>query len=128
MNVNISGTGFTSQTTVTIDSNSCKITFVSFNLISCIVPSNVIIFNINCISKLFYQKIILKPTNANKSADVIVRDGSNIITLTDKFFYDFTNSPRVSSVSPSVLNVLGKTRKKQYFWKIKKKNYLKVVK
>ncbi|CAF0710276.1 unnamed protein product [Brachionus calyciflorus] len=85
--VNITGSGFSEKVKVTVDSNECKIVFVSFNLIRCLIPSN--------------------PTNSDKSVDVIVTDSVNTVTLLDKFLYDYTNSPKITNVSPNILSVLG---------------------
>ena len=41
--VNITGTGFSKNTLVTIDSNECKVVYQNPTLITCIVPANVII-------------------------------------------------------------------------------------
>lgn len=40
--LNITGTGFSKDVIVTVDSNECKLTFVSLNLIICQVPPSVI--------------------------------------------------------------------------------------
>jgi len=51
-----------------------------------------------------------KPTNTNKQVDVIVKQGSSNSTSPQQFTYDFTNTIVISSISPSVLSVLGKYR------------------
>ncbi|CAF0756351.1 unnamed protein product [Brachionus calyciflorus] len=85
--ITINGSGFTKQTSVKIDSILCTYVSHSYTAISCIVPSN--------------------PTTSNKTVDVVVSELGSEVTLDEKFTYDFSNTPQVSSVNPAVLNVLG---------------------
>ncbi|CAF0814130.1 unnamed protein product, partial [Brachionus calyciflorus] len=84
--VNITGKGFTQNSVVTIDGNICKVKSFNYKWITCQVPSS--------------------DTNANKTVDVVVTEGSDK-TLSDAFFYDYDNTPKVTSVSNKELSVLG---------------------
>ena len=86
--VNITGTGFSSTSTVTIGGNVCANPTVSnFVLIICTVP----------------------PTTAvsNTQVSVIVTSGSSSQTLSNAFTYDVTNTPSITSSSPSVVTMSG---------------------
>jgi len=50
----------------------------------------------------------LKPTTSNSTVNVTVSQNNITITLSSEFNYDYTNTPIVTSVTPSNLTVLGK--------------------
>ncbi len=85
----ITGSGFSKSCRVTVDSNECQIISVRYGQITCKSPSS--------------------NTQANKQVDVVVTDAttSSVSTLTAAYLYDFTSTPVISSVEPSVLTVLG---------------------
>ena len=83
----VTGTGFGSSTTVTVDGNDCKVVGVSYFAISCIVPPS--------------------DTSSNKQVDIVVNDISHVSTLSDAYLYDYDNTPVVDSIEPNVLSVGG---------------------
>jgi hypothetical protein len=83
----VTGTGFGSSTTVTVDGNDCKVVGVSYFAISCIVPPS--------------------DTSSNKQVDVVVNDISHNSTLSGAYLYDYDNTPVVDSIEPNVLSVGG---------------------
>ncbi len=103
----MTGIGFNSNTTVSIDGNNCPVVFFSYSLLTCQIPPNVNFTNI-----FFFQTylipIILKPTQTNKTVDVEVQQGSTNVTVPEQFTYDYSSTVIISSISPSVLSVLGK--------------------
>ena len=56
---------------------------------------------------------------------VIETDTGENVTLSQKFTYDFTNTPIVTSVSPNILSVLGigNKQEKNYLRKIFSQNF-----
>lgn len=85
--LNITGTGFSGNTTVTIDGNPCKVISATYALIKCTIPSN--------------------PTETNKNVDIIVSEAGTDSTLPASYLYDFSSTPIVTTMSPSVLSVAG---------------------
>ncbi|RMZ95337.1 fibrocystin-L-like isoform X1 [Brachionus plicatilis] len=85
--VNITGKGFSTNTKVSIDGINCAILAKSYQIISCIVPSN--------------------PTNISKSVNILISDNDQNKTLENLFFYDYDNTPYVSGISKTKLRVVG---------------------
>jgi hypothetical protein len=86
--LNVTGMGFSSSSSVTIDGNLCTDpTVTDFSLITCTVP----------------------PTTAltNTLVSVVVNSGSSTATATTQFTYDVTNTPSITSSSPSVVTLAG---------------------
>jgi hypothetical protein len=84
----LTGIGFSSSSIVTIDDNLCTDPTVStFSSITCTVP----------------------PTTAinDTIVAVVVMDGSNSATAPSQFTYNVTNTPSITSASPSVVPVTG---------------------
>lgn len=82
----INGTGFSNQSTVTVDGNSCKVKQVSYYTISCIAPPS--------------------DVASNTQVDVVVHDSTSS-TLTAAYLYDFNLTPVISTIVPNVLSVEG---------------------
>lgn len=86
--LNVTGTGFSVNSTVTIDGNACEVIQpTSYSLIRCIVPSTVI--------------------SMNKLVDVVVTEMSDMSTVPQQFLYDYDSTPVVDSINPSILSVMG---------------------
>lgn len=86
--LNVTGTGFSVNSTVTVDGNECQVIQpTSYSLIRCVVPSSA--------------------TSMNKLVDVVVTELSNVSTVSQQFLYDYDSTPVVDSISPSVLSVMG---------------------
>ncbi|CAF3954248.1 unnamed protein product [Rotaria sp. Silwood2] len=84
----LTGSGFSSSSTVTIDNNLCTDLIISnFSFITCIVP----------------------PTTAinDSEVSVIVADGSNSIIASTQFVYNVADTPSITSISPNVMNTAG---------------------
>jgi hypothetical protein len=82
------GTGFSSSSVVTIDSNLCAdFKMSNFSYITCTVP----------------------PTTAvnNTQTLVAVIDGSYSVNASTQFTYNVTDTPSITSVDPSVLTIYG---------------------
>ena len=69
----VSGTGFSKQSVVTVNGNACTIQTLSYNSITCIVPPNA--------------------ATSDKLVNVQVTDGSSTSTVPQQFKYDFVNTP-----------------------------------
>ncbi|CAF3637436.1 unnamed protein product [Rotaria sp. Silwood1] len=86
--LNVTGTGFSSSSSVLIDNNLCTNPIVSdFSLITCTVPSTARI--------------------TNTQVSVVVTSGSSTATSPTQFTYDVTNTPSITSTSPSVVTMSG---------------------
>jgi len=86
--LNINGTGFSSFSVVTIDGNVCKNpTVTNFASISCTVPPSSV--------------------NSNTPVNVVVTSGSSSSTSPTQFTYDVTNTPTITSFTPSVVTMAG---------------------
>ncbi|CAF5125400.1 unnamed protein product, partial [Rotaria sp. Silwood1] len=86
--LNITGTGFSSSSSVLIDNNLCTNPIVSdFSLITCTVPST---------ARL-----------TNTQVSVVVTSGSSTATSPTQFTYDVTNTPSITSTNPSVVTMSG---------------------
>lgn len=86
--MNINGTGFSSFSVVTIDGNVCKNpTVTNFASISCTVPPSSV--------------------NSNTPVNVVVTSGSSSSTSPTQFTYDVTNTPTITSFTPSVVTMAG---------------------
>ncbi|CAF0819146.1 unnamed protein product [Rotaria sp. Silwood1] len=85
--LNVTGTGFSSSSSsVLIDNNLCTNPIVSdFSLITCTVPPTTYL--------------------TNTPVAVVVTSGSNTATSSTQFTYDVTNTPSISSISPSVVTL-----------------------
>ena len=86
--MNVTGVGFSSASSVTVDGNLCTNPSVTdFSLIICTVP----------------------PTSAlvNTQVSVVVTSGSNSATSPNQFTYDVTNTPSIASLSPTVVTMSG---------------------
>ena len=86
--INITGTGFSSTSSVTIGGNECTNPTVSgFALITCTVPPTASV--------------------SNAQVAVVVTSGSASSTSPTQFAYDVTNTPSITLSSPSVVTVAG---------------------
>ncbi|CAF0745209.1 unnamed protein product [Adineta steineri] len=86
MTLNVTGIGFTSSSSVTVGGNLCTNPIVSsFSLITCTVPPTTAVSNIQ--------------------AAVVVTSGSSTATSTTQFTYDVTNTPSITTSSPSVVTM-----------------------
>lgn len=86
--INVTGTGFSSASTVTIDGNLCTSPVLSgFSLITCTVPPTTV--------------------TINTPFAVVVTSGLNTATSSTQFTYDVTNTPAITSVSPSFVTMAG---------------------
>lgn len=86
--LNVTGVGFSSSSSVTVDGNLCTDpTVINFSLITCTVP----------------------PTTAlsNSLVSVVVTSGSTPVTLSNSFTYNVANTPSITSSSPSVVTMSG---------------------
>lgn len=85
--LSVFGTRFSLNSTVTVDGFKCRTIFANFTCIKCIVPGN--------------------PTEVNKEVDIVVSEASSISTVPEKFLYDYSATPVVTSISPSLIKVSG---------------------
>lgn len=84
----LTGSGFSSSSIVTIDNNLCTdLILLNFSCITCVVP----------------------PTTSatNIQVSVIVIDDSTSVTASTVFTYNVTNTPSITSVSPSRVTIAG---------------------
>ena len=83
--LNVTGTGFSSTSTVTVDGNLCRNpTVTGSSLISCTVPPSAAL--------------------SNAVVSVAVTSGASTQTLANSFTYDVTNTPSITSSTPSVVS------------------------
>lgn len=82
----INGTGFSDQSTVTVDGNTCKVKSISYFTITCTVPAS--------------------DAASNTQVDVVVQDSTSS-TLSAAYLYDFNLTPVISTIAPNVLSVEG---------------------
>lgn len=86
--INVTGSGFSPSSTVTIDGSLCTDpTVTDFALITCTVP--------------------FTTASSNTQVSVVVTSGSSSQTLSNAFTYDVTNTPSITSSSPSVITMAG---------------------
>ncbi|CAF3592631.1 unnamed protein product [Rotaria sordida] len=84
--INVTGTGFSSSSSVTIGGNLCTDPIISnFSLITCTVPPTTVL--------------------TNTQVSVVVTSDSNTATSSTQFTYDVTNTPSITSVSPNVVTM-----------------------
>ncbi|CAF2963963.1 unnamed protein product [Rotaria sp. Silwood2] len=84
--LNVTGIGFSSSSSVLIDGNLCTNSKVfDFSLITCTVPPTAVL--------------------TNTQVSVIVTSGSNTTSSPTQFTYDVTNTPSITSASPSVVTM-----------------------
>ena len=69
----VSGSGFSKQSSVKIDGNVCEVQSYTYNSISCIIPSNA--------------------ATSDKLVNVQVIDGAYTAVVPQQFTYDFTKTP-----------------------------------
>jgi hypothetical protein len=87
--LNVTGVGFSSSSVVTVDGNLCTDPTVSnFSLITCTVPPTTVLTN-------------------TAVAVVVASSGSSPATSPTQFNYDVTNTPSITSASPSVVTMSG---------------------
>jgi len=80
------GTGFSSSSQVTIDNNPCtNVKVTNYSTITCVVPATASL--------------------VNRSSVVSVIDGSNVANASTVFTYDVTNTPSISSISPTMVTL-----------------------
>jgi len=85
----ITGTGFSVNMTVTVDNSLCKLISANFTTLECQAPPN--------------------PTSTDKLVDLVVSQGaSTSATLPASYNYDFSRTPVISLIQPSVLSVTGR--------------------
>lgn len=82
----VNGTGFSNQSTVTVDGNNCKVKSVSYFTITCSVPAS--------------------DAASNTQVDVVVQDSTSS-SLSAAYLYDFDLTPVISTIEPNVLSVEG---------------------
>jgi hypothetical protein len=86
--LNVTGVGFSSSSSVTVDGNLCtNPTIANLSVISCTVPPTTVL--------------------SNTAVSVVVNSGSSTATSPTQFTYDVTNTPSVTSSSPSVVTMAG---------------------